>query len=113
MTQDSTNSSIAKVIICANQGAEALEVWQETGTDASEVFYLQQIEMVLREASKIPSRLNLEQVNVIDNGDGKSLASLVNAYPEIFRQFLDRVDHTLGIKVMGNPASRNGHKTEV
>lgn len=89
------------------------QVWQDTGTDASEVFYIQQIEMVLREAAKIPGRLKLEQVNVIDNGDGKSLACLVNAYPEIFRQFLDRVDDTLGIKVMGNSVSRNGHKTEV
>ena len=89
------------------------QVWQDTGTDASEVFYIQQIEMVLREAAKIPGRLKLEQVNVIDNGDGKSLACLVNAYPEIFRQFLDRVDDTLGIKVMGNSVSRNGHKAEV
>lgn len=89
------------------------QVWQETGTDAAEVFYIQQIEMVLREAAKIPSRLKLEQVNVIDSGDGKSLASLVNAYPEIFRQFLAHVDDTLGIKVMGNSRSRNGQKAEV
>lgn len=106
-------------VLAENASAAALvnellaQVWQETGTDASEVFYIQQIEMVLREAAKIPSRLKLEQVNVIDSGDGKSLACLVNAYPEIFRQFLDRVDDTLGIKVMGNSVSRNGHKAEV
>ena len=106
-------------VLAENASAAALvnellsEVWQETGTDASEVFYLQQIEMVLQEAAKIPSRLNLEKVNVIDSGDGKSLASVVNAYPEIFRQFLDRVDETLGIKVMGRSASLNGKKTEV
>jgi flotillin len=106
-------------VLAENASAAALvnellaQVWQETGTDASEVFYIQQIEMVLREAAKIPGRLKLEQVNVIDSGDGKSLACLVNAYPEIFRQFLDRVDDTLGIKVMGNTVSRNGHKAEV
>jgi flotillin len=106
-------------VLSENASAAALvnellaQVWEETGTDASEIFYLQQIEMVLREASKIPSRLKLEQVNVIDSGDGKSLACLVNAYPEIFRQFLDRVDDTLGINVMGNPATRNGHKAKV
>lgn len=106
-------------VLAENASAAALvnellaQVWQETGTDASEVFYIQQIEMVLREAAKIPGRLKLEQVNVIDSGDGKSLACLVNAYPEIFRQFLDRVDDTLGIKVMGNSVSRNGHKAEV
>lgn len=75
------------------------KVWQETGVDATEVFLIQQIEMVLQEAAKIPNRLHMEQVNVIDNGDGKALANLMNVYPEIVRQFLDRVDQTLGIDV--------------
>lgn len=84
------------------------QVWQDTGTDASEVFLIQQIEMVLQQAATIPSRVHLDRVNVIDNGDGKSIASLVNAYPEMVRQFLDRVDHTLGINVAGT-LNRNGH----
>lgn len=74
-------------------------VWQETGVDAAEVFLIQQIEMVLQEAAKIPNRMHLEQVHVIDNGDGKALANLINVYPEVVRQFLDRVDQTLGIDV--------------
>ncbi len=77
------------------------QVWQETGTDASEVFLIQQIEMVLKQAAQIPQRVHLNRVNVIDNGDGKAIASLANAYPEIVRQFLDRVDQTLGIDVTG------------
>ena len=78
------------------------QVWQETGGDASELFLIQQIEMILTEAAQIPGRLHLKNVNVIDNGDGKSLASLVNANPEIVRQFLAQVDETLGIQVAGN-----------
>jgi len=74
-------------------------VWQQTGVDAAEVFLIQQIEMVLQEAAKIPNRMHLEQVHVIDNGDGKALANLINVYPEVVRQFLDRVDQTLGIDV--------------
>ncbi len=77
------------------------QVWQETGTDASEVFLIQQIEMVLKQAARIPQRVHLNRVNVVDNGDGKAIASLANAYPEIVRQFLDRVDQTLGIDVTG------------
>lgn len=76
------------------------QVWQETGTDASELFLIQQIEMVLKEAIQIPGRIQLDKVNVIDNGNGKSLASLVNVYPEIVKQFLDNVDKTLGINVV-------------
>ncbi|MGF1538969.1 MAG: flotillin family protein [Pleurocapsa sp.] len=90
-----------------NAEAEALvnemlsKVWQETGKDAKELFLIQQLETVLQEAVEIPGRLKLEKVNVIDNGDGKSLASLVNVYPEIVSQFLNSVNHTLGIDVIG------------
>lgn len=87
-------------------------VWQETGKDAAELFYLQQISMILRESAKIPGQVKLENVNVIDSGDGKSIASLMNAYPEIFRQFLRNVNQTLGIDVTGNFSSQNSKKIE-
>ncbi|HEY9636823.1 MAG TPA: flotillin family protein [Coleofasciculaceae cyanobacterium] len=77
------------------------QVWQETGTDASELFLIQQIETVLQEAVKIPGRLQLDNVNVIDNGDGQAIASLVKVYPEIVCQFLESVNQTLGIDVVG------------
>jgi flotillin len=62
---------------------------------------IQQIETVLREAVQIPGRLQLDKVNVIDNGDGKAIASLVKVYPQIVRQFLEGVNETLGIDVVG------------
>ncbi|MGL5943038.1 MAG: flotillin family protein [Waterburya sp.] len=77
------------------------EVWQSTGKDAKELFLIQQLETVLEEAVAIPERLKLDKVNVIDNGDGKSLASLVNVYPQIVAQFLNSVKDTLGIDVIG------------
>lgn len=77
------------------------EVWAETGTDATQVFLIQQIDMVLKEAAKVPSRIHLKNINVIDNGDGKAVASLVNVYPDVVRQFLKQVDETLGIDVTG------------
>lgn len=80
-------------------------VWQETGVDATELFLIQQIEMVLQEAAKIPNRLQLQRVNVIDNGEGKSLAALVNVYPEVVRQFLMQVEQTLGLTVIGHRGS--------
>ncbi len=84
------------------------EVWQETGKDAKELFLIQQLETVLQEAISIPSRLKLDKVNVIDNGDGKSLSSLVHVYPQIVAQFLSSVNDTLGIDVIGtlNPPKK-------
>ncbi|BAT55838.1 putative flotillin [Nostoc sp. NIES-3756] len=80
------------------------QVWQQTGNDASKLFLIQQIETVLQEAVQIPKRIHLEKVNVIDNGDGKSVASLVNIYPEIVLQFLENVNRSLGIDVAGTLA---------
>jgi len=76
------------------------EVWKETGADASQIFLLQQVEMILQEAAAIPHRMKLENINVIDNGDGKAIASLANVYPEIVKKFLTQVEQTLGIDVV-------------
>ena len=70
--------------------------------DASELFLVQQLDMVLKEAGRIPSRLHLGEVSVIDNGDGKAIASLLNAYPEMVRQFLRQSEETLGIPLTAN-----------
>ena len=77
------------------------KVWQEMGTDASEVFLIQQLETILQEAIKIPHKLHLDNVNVVDNGDGKSLSTLVKVYPEIVGQFLNSINQILGVDVVG------------
>lgn len=79
-------------------------IWAAAGNDASQVFLLQQIEMVLREVAEIPKRLTLGRVQLIDNGSGRSISNLVNTYPDIIRDFLERVRDTLGIDVVGTLA---------
>lgn len=88
------------------------QVWQQTGADAEALFLIQQIETVLKEAVQIPGRLQLDKVSVIDNGDGKSIASLVKVYPEIICQFLESVNQTLGIDVVGTLNPSKNHKGE-
>ena len=89
------------------------QVWQETGVDASELFLVQQMEMILKQAAQVPHRLHLGDVSVIDNGDGKALASLSNAYPEMIRQFLQQSEETLGITLSGkNNKDTNQTETE-
>ncbi|MGG6239827.1 flotillin family protein [Nodosilinea sp. AN01ver1] len=82
-----------------------VKVWQDTGVDASQIFLVQQLEMVLKEAGQIPGRLHLGQVNVIDNGDGKAIASLLNAYPEMVKQFLRQSEEILGIPLAASLAT--------
>lgn len=94
-------AAIAENAKAAAQVNEMLaQVWQETGSDASDVFLLQQIEMVLKQAATIPHRLKLGKISVIDNGDGKAIASLTNVYPEVVKQFLAQVDETTGLNIL-------------
>jgi flotillin len=83
------------------------EVWQKTGADATQIFLLQQIDLILKEAANIPHRMHLENINVIDNGDGKSIASLASLYPEVVKQFLVQVEQTLGIDVAATLSRRS------
>lgn len=75
------------------------QVWQEAGSQASEVFVLQQLEMILNEAGKIPQRLQLGDINVIDNGDGNALSSLIQVYPQMISQYLTAVEQILNVKL--------------
>ncbi len=75
------------------------QVWQDAGNQASEVFVLQQLEMILNEAGKIPQRLQLGDINVIDNGDGNALSSLIQVYPQMISQYLTAVEQILNVKL--------------
>ena len=101
-------------LIAENAKAAALvnemlaQVWQDTDTDVSELFLIQQLETILNEAVEIPKRLYLGKINVVDSGDGKSLASLVKVYPEILNQYLESINQTLGIDVLGTLSGKKG-----
>ncbi|MEN9216704.1 MAG: SPFH domain-containing protein [Gloeomargarita sp. HHBFW_bins_162] len=77
------------------------EVWQEYGQDASAILLIQQLETLLATAAQVPQKLNLGQVNVIDSGNGRALATLMRAYPEMIQQFFHQADQTLGVNLSG------------
>jgi flotillin len=80
-------------------------LWQGAGSDAAQVFLLQQLELILAEAAQIPSRIHLGHIKLIDNGDGHALTHLSDVYPAMVQQFLQRVEQTLGISVLSQPIS--------
>lgn len=107
------SAKLAEDAKAAAQASQMLvKVWQDTGVDAAQLFLVQQLEMVLKEAGRIPSRLHLGDVNVVDNGDGKAIASLLNAYPEMVRQFLRQSEETLGIPLTGSGFSQAQAKAD-
>ncbi len=81
------------------------QVWQESGQQAAELFVLQQLELILAEAGQISNRVNLQQVHVIDNGDGQAVSSLINVYPSLMGDYLRSVENLLGVQL--TPANSN------
>lgn len=77
------------------------QVWEEAGDEAEVVFLLQQIEMVLQQAASLPGQLHLKRITAIDGNASESLAGLISLYPNVVKQFLEQVNQTLGIDVLG------------
>ena len=81
------------------------QVWNEAGSTAELVFLLQQIEMVLEQATRLPGRLPLKRVTSLDGNDATSLASLVALNHVVVRQFFQQVKEILGIDLLATLSS--------
>ena len=81
------------------------QVWDEAGNTAELVFLLQQIEMVLEHATRLPGRLTLKRVTSLDGNDATSLASLVALNHVVVRQFFQQVKEILGIDLLATLSS--------
>ena len=81
------------------------QVWDEAGNTAELVFLLQQIEMVLEQATRLPGRLTWKRVTSLDGNDATSLASLVALNHVVVRQFFQQVKEILGIDLLATLSS--------
>ncbi len=82
------------------------KVWEEAGSTAELVFLLQQIEMVLDHATRLPGRLHLKRITTLDGNDASSLASLVALNHVVVRQFFDQVKEIFGIDLIDTLSNR-------
>jgi flotillin len=82
------------------------QVWEEAGSTAELVFLLQQIEMVLDHATRLPGRLHLKRITTLDGNDASSLVSLVALNHVVVRQFFDQVKEIFGIDLIDTLSNR-------
>ena len=75
------------------------DVWKSAGDRAREVFLLQQIDDLLAAVASVTENLSVERVNLIDGGDGRTLARHVSSYPNVVAALLDNIKETVGIDV--------------
>ena len=81
------------------------QVWEDAGSTAELVFLLQQIEMVLAQATRLPAQLQLKRITALDGNDASSLASLVALNHKVVRQFFEQVKDILGVDLLGTLSS--------
>ena len=84
------------------------KVWNDAGSTAELVFLLQQIEMVLDQATRLPGRITLKRITTLDGNDASSLASLVDLNHRVVRQFFAQVHQILGIDLLGTLTNTKG-----
>ncbi len=65
--------------------AEALslivEQWGQSGSDGREAYVLQHLDVLVRAAIERMQRLQIEELQIVDGGDGSGISSAVAAYP--------------------------------
>lgn len=82
------------------------EAWLSAGGDAREIFLIQQLETILETVSAEVRGLEVEEVTLLDGGDGRALANHLASRPAAVAAILDELRRTIGIDVTGVLAGR-------
>jgi len=77
-----------------------LGAWRAAGEDANEIFLIQQIDRIIADVAAVTDRLDVNEVNLIDGGDGRTLARHVGSYPAVVSEIFDRIRDTVGVDVV-------------
>jgi flotillin len=83
-----------------------LAAWKAAGKDAGEIFLIQQIDGILADVAAVTRELEVGHVNLIDGGDGRTLARHVGSYPAVVAEIFERIRETVGIDVVSTLTAR-------
>ena len=96
--------------------SEALDslhgAWGKAGENAVSILLIEDIEKIMRAASEGVGKIKIENLSIIDSGDGKTLTSYVAAYPQMLASIFDAVAKTTGIDVPKALAGKTETKEE-
>ena len=77
------------------------ESWQRAGKDAKDIFLIQQLETVMQTVVARVNNLNIDEVTLLDGGDGEALPKHVASYPAMVRGVLEELHASTGVDVTG------------
>ena len=97
----------------AENGAAAAEIlelmsdaWQTMGPQARELYVIQHLEEIVGTVVRSLENVRVDEVNVLDQGDGTALASYAATYPKMVAAVMSALRETTGVDV---PAILGGH----
>lgn len=87
------------------------QAWAEAGDGAKPIFMIQQVDTILREVVSRVERIRVDNVSLIDQGDGSSLPAYVSSFPATVNAVLGQLDMMTGIDIVGTLGSntKNGN----
>ena len=95
--------------------AEAMRMLAEAiataGPQAREMFVLSQLETLVAQVAEKAAGLQVREIQIIDNGDGKALPSVAASYPAIVTEVLRTLKDLTGVDIPGmlsTPAQGEG-----
>ncbi len=74
--------------------------WVSAGTDAKDIFLIQNLEQILRTVVDRVKAVEVDETHLLDSGDGSALATYVASYPAAVRSVLAEVSRTTGVDVV-------------
>jgi len=85
------------------------QAWSDAGEQALGIYVMEDIEKILATAAQGVAKIKVGNVNMIDKGDGSTLANYVGAYPAMLTTIFDSVERATGLDV---PGAISGAKRE-
>jgi flotillin len=75
------------------------KVWQYAGKDALPISLMQKIETVLAKAASTVEKLNLQNIHLVDSGDGETINGIVSAYTGMISTIFASLNDIVGVDV--------------
>jgi len=87
------------------------EAWKKAGEDARDIFLIQNLEPVLQTVIDRVNSVEIGEVNLLDDGDGTTLARYTAGFPAMVQLVLQELAETTGVDVLEILAPRGEVKS--
>lgn len=79
--------------------ATTAKAWKAMGPHAREIYIIQHLEEIIETVVSNMNKIDVDEVNVLDPGDGSGLSSYAAAYPQTIAAVLSALRDTTGVDV--------------